>query len=187
MKKLTILTLAAATMFAPMVLAGHRDDGRFYGPRANRMVVLSENLMDATYEMRHDLRKRRGHQWGVRELAVTLEQLERDTDRLRRAAIRDARPRQLEFRLDEVIRAFNRVDRRMRFVRSGRLHRDFDRIEHATRSLARHVTIATGPRNRRGSDGLRGSIVIGDRRGGGLHGSVVLGDRDDRYRVRVRF
>jgi hypothetical protein len=190
MKKITILTLAVATMLAPVALAGHRDGNRYPEPRTNRAIVLSEQLIDATQQMRQGLQQRRGHSRKAQSLAFALDQLERETFQLRTAIIRDARFRQIDARLNDVVLAFNQADREMNFVRSGRLHQDFAQIERATRRLVKKVEIATAHRHRRGNDRLNGSIVIGSGRGGrggGIHGSVVLGDRDDRYRVRVRF
>jgi hypothetical protein len=189
MKKLMILTFAAATVLAPMALAGH-DDGRFRAPQANRMVVLSEDLMNATQRMSLDVRQRGAGHGRNRELVVTLDGLERQARQFRRAVLGDAGPRRLNAELDELVFAFNRADRRMRLVRSGRLQRDFDRIEQITSSLVRTTEIAMGPRDRRGRDGFRGAIEIGDDRGrGGLHGAIVLSDRDGdtRYEARIRF
>ena len=154
------------------------------------MVVLSEDLMDATRRMNRDIRQRRGHAARTRDLVLTLDNLEQQARRFRRAVLRDARPRQLNAQLDDLVFVFNRADRRMRFVRSGRLQRDFDRIERLTRALVRNTEIARGPRGRHGRDGFRGSIEIGDRRErGGLHGAIVLGDHygDTQYDVRIRF
>jgi len=120
-----------------------------------------------------DVRQRRARHGRDRDLVLTLDGLERQARRFRQAVLRDAGPRRLNAQLEDLVFVFNRADRRMRLVRSGRLQRDFDRIEQITQTLVRTTEMAMGPRGRRGRDGV--------------HGAIVLGGRDKRYNARIGF
>ncbi len=174
LKRMMLLTIVATTLLAPTVLAEHRHD-RYRA--ADRVAVLSDELVEATRQMQRDAERRlRGRGYGSGELLVTLDRLDDRARRFRRDVFRGAHPRRLEIQLDRLVVAFERADRRMQFVRSGRLQRDFDRIDRVMRALLRNVDIAFAPRDR-----------YDRRQRDGLHGTIVLGDRDDRFRARIRF
>lgn len=173
MKKTLLLTIVAATMLAPVALAGPRGDRHL---PEDPIVILSTDLLEATRSMRFNVERRaRGHHRRAAELLYDLDRLERRARHFRRDAVRGISLRHLNRELDGLVLAFDRADRQMRFVRSGRLQRDFNRIDRAMRRLTRDVEFA--------------STRVRPRRDRGVHGSVVLGDRtrNGRYQVRVRF
>jgi hypothetical protein len=176
LKRTLLLTVATATLLAPAALAGH--DERL-GP-ANRLVVLADDLAIAADDMRREIVHRqrgrgrgRGHQSS--ELLVALTRLERQADRFRYAAARNASPRRLDVNFDGLLRTFNQAERSMNHVRSGRLQREFLQVEKAMRRLSRRVDVARGPQLRRRDDRLHGTIVLGDSR------------RNSRFQVRIGF
>jgi len=192
LKKTMFLALALTMVSAPAALAGHDD---YRDDRPDRLVLLADDLVDATRQMRRNVKRQsNGHQGRYRihghngrsgDLLFSLDRLAKQARHFRNDALQDASPRHLDRELDELFTAFNRADRRMRFVRSRHLQRDFEQVARVMRRVARNVEVATGPGPRRGRGGVRGGIVL-DRAGrDGLHGSIVLGDA--RREVRVRF
>lgn len=173
LKKTMLLTLATATLLAPAALADHK--GKRFVP-ANRLVVLADDLAIATNEMRRKVAHRsRGRHYRSSELLVALSRLERQADRFRYDVARNVSPRRTDVSFDRLLVAFNRADRSMRFVRSARLQREFNRIDNVMHRLSRRVEVARGPEIRR--------------RDGRPHGAIVLSDgrRDPRFRVRIGF
>jgi hypothetical protein len=177
------LALALTTVLAPAALAGHDD---FRNGRPDRLVVLADDLVDATRHIRRNVKQQsRGHNRRSGDLLYSLDRLARQARHFRNDALQGASPRHLDREFDELLVAFNRADRRMCVIRSRHLQRDFEQVAGVMRRLARNVQIATGPGPRRGRGGVRGGIVL-DRAGrDGLHGSIVLGD--ERREVRIRF
>jgi len=170
LKRTMLLAIATATLLAPAALAGH--DGRF--EPAHRLVVLADDLANATDDMQREVAHRqRGHRAG--ELLVALNRLERQAERFRYDVARNVSPRSQDLAFDRLLVAFDRADRAMRFVRNGRLQREFLQVENAMRRLVDRVEIARGPRIQR--------------RDGRLHGAIVLGDRhgDSQFQVRIGF
>lgn len=180
LKRMVLLTIAATTMLAPVAMAGHHD-ARYRS--TDRIVVLSDNLVDAARQMRLSAEQRmRGHHGQSRELLITLDRLERQARQFRNDAARDAGPRYLDARFDDLLVAFNRADGRMQLVRNGRLQRDFERVAQAMRALAGDVEAFRGPAPRTPGPAPR-------TRDDGLHGAIVLGDRngDTRYQITIHF
>lgn len=181
-----LLIFTFAVMLAPAAVAGH-DDYRY--DRPSRVVILADELVDATRHLNRDVDRRSRGRWDRNgSLVQAVDRLDRRARQFRRDARDGASFRHLDRELERVLIAFDRVDRRMNYVRSGRLHRDFLRVENSVRRLARRVQIADGPRyrdRRDRRDGLRGGVVIERDRRGGVHGSIVIGD--DRRRARIRF
>ena len=175
MKKLILVTVVATTMLAPAVIAGpyHGRDRA-----ADRMVVLSEELIDATRNMQYFVDRRQRGRWARSSaLSINLQRLEDQALRFRRAAIRDAHPRKVQLRLESLLITFNNAERNMRYVRNGRLHREFDQIDRLMRRLTRKVEVAYGFNDHRDRRHARNRV----------HGDVLIGDRDDRFRARIRF
>lgn len=173
LKKMMLATVATAVILAPAAMARNDRDGGF---QTNRTFALAGDLLDATRQLRADAgRSQRGRHGESSELLVALHRLEDQAQRFQVDVARDVRSRQLEIRFDGLVTAFDRVDRRMQTVHSGRLQHDFDQVERAMGSLARNVSVAHGPRDRRNDEGPRGAIVLGNSRG------------DTRFQVRIRF
>lgn len=170
LKKITTLTFATAMMLTPAAFAGHKS---VRVAPVNRIVVLADDLADAARDMRYQTERRlHGRRGRGNEVLWALERLEVGAVQFRRDVGHGASPRRVVASYDQLLVAFDRADRAMRWVRNGRLQREFNQVERAMQRLTRDVEIARGPQRRQ--------------RDRGVHGAIVLGDRIGNARVQVR-